>query len=101
MGMLEAANVTAYFSGHDHCAEHIDEGKGVQYHVVGASNQYDSRIKHKGDVPHGSLKWHCDGSIISRVSGAFAHVSIGKEGLVVSHYWSNGKKLYDAPPIPP
>jgi 3',5'-cyclic AMP phosphodiesterase CpdA len=38
--MMEKYKVTAYLAGHDHCAEHINEGKpgSVDYHGIGASH---------------------------------------------------------------
>jgi tartrate-resistant acid phosphatase type 5 len=94
--MLEDAKVSLYFSGHDHCAQYLDEGKGVQYHGVGAAAYHDPSTAHRTSVPAGALKWHHEASL-----GAFAHVSIGDQGLVVTHYSAHGKKLYEAPPVKP
>lgn len=99
--LLEAARASVYLAGHDHCAEHLDEGRGVQYHGVGAGDSVDGSTKHRGAVPGGALKWHYGAGVVGRLVGAFAHVSVGEAGLVVSHYSSGGKKLYEAPPIPP
>jgi len=101
--ILEANRVTAYLAGHDHCAQHIDEGKGVQYHGIGAGIISNPTKKHAGDIPTGSLVWHHDNSIFGELRGAFGHVSIDPStgGLVVTHYESNGNVLYQASPIPP
>lgn len=99
--MLEASHTSVYLAGHDHCAQHLDEGKGVQYHGVGAGVTVDPSTEHEDNVPTGSLKWHYSAGIIGYLEGAFAHVSINESGLVVSHYSSGGKKLYEAPPVPP
>lgn len=36
--MLEKYNASGYFSGHDHCLELIDEGKGPKYILTGAGD---------------------------------------------------------------
>ena len=92
--------MTAYLAGHDHCAQHIDEGKGVQYHGIGAGITCDKSTAHKDAIPKHSLKWHYDAGIFGVLDGAFGHVSVSAAGLVVAHYNSKGKKLYEAPPIP-
>ena len=51
--LLEKYNVSAYLAGHDHCAQHIDEGKGVQYHGIGAGVMCDPTTKHKDAIPSG------------------------------------------------
>jgi hypothetical protein len=33
--LMEKYNVTVYFAGHDHCAEHINIGTGPDYHGIG------------------------------------------------------------------
>merc|ERR1712083_599678 len=82
-------------------AQHLDDGKGVQYHGVGAGILIDPSMTHKGDVPSGSLRWHYKAGIAGVLEGAFAHASINTSGLVISHYSSGGKKLYEAPPVSP
>lgn len=99
--MLEEAKASAYLAGHDHCAQHIDEGKGVQYHGIGAGILSNPTTKHKDDIPANSLLWHHDNSILGELKGAFGHISYESGGLVVSHLSSDGKNLYTAPPIPP
>eukprot|EP00656_Telonema_subtile_P048975 TRINITY_DN5992_c0_g1_i4.p1 TRINITY_DN5992_c0_g1~~TRINITY_DN5992_c0_g1_i4.p1 ORF type:complete len:106 (-),score=14.32 TRINITY_DN5992_c0_g1_i4:234-551(-) len=99
--MLEAYRVTAYLAGHDHCAQHLDEGKGVQYHGIGAGIEVNPSTKNKASVPVGSLKWHYDAGLFGVLSGAFGHVSVNDTGLVVTHYGSKGNSLYTAAPIPP
>mmetsp|Transcript_40491 Transcript_40491/g.102995 ORF Transcript_40491/g.102995 Transcript_40491/m.102995 type:complete len:354 (+) Transcript_40491:68-1129(+) len=99
--MLEASQASVYLAGHDHCAQHMDEGKGVQYHGVGAGFMYSPSTAHKGAVPAGSLKFHYDAGILGVMRGAFAHVSVRSSGLVVSHYSSDGHQLYEAPPVLP
>ena len=56
--LLEKYNATAYFNGHDHCAEYIDEGLGVQYHTIGSAHGWDTSTAHASAIPKGSLKFH-------------------------------------------
>merc|ERR1712224_151927 len=61
--LLEAANVSVYLAGHDHIAEHIDEGSSVQYHVVGAGHGFSSGrrvLGGLGSIPRKALKWYHD-----------------------------------------
>eukprot|EP00930_Biecheleria_cincta_P057874 TRINITY_DN43745_c0_g1_i1.p1 TRINITY_DN43745_c0_g1~~TRINITY_DN43745_c0_g1_i1.p1 ORF type:complete len:353 (-),score=45.20 TRINITY_DN43745_c0_g1_i1:5-1063(-) len=99
--MLEAARASVYFAGHDHCAQHLDDAKGVQYHGVGAGIMVNPSTKHRDAVPRGALRWHHQVSVLGYLEGAFAHVSVSEHGLVVSHYSSSGQKLYEAPPVRP
>mmetsp|Transcript_44816 Transcript_44816/g.112684 ORF Transcript_44816/g.112684 Transcript_44816/m.112684 type:complete len:343 (-) Transcript_44816:293-1321(-) len=99
--ILEGARASAYLSGHDHCAQYLDEGKGVQYHVVGAGMEYDPSTEHRSSVPEGALKFYHEAPAHRSSEGAFAHVSISDRGLVVTHYSSHGNKLYEAPPVQP
>merc|ERR1712060_715837 len=71
--LLEHAHVSVYLAGHDHCAQHIDEGTGVQYHGVGAGYKYDGSVRHKDAIPKGSLKYHMR---TTSFDSAFASVSI-------------------------
>ena len=90
--LLEKYHVTAYMNGHDHCAEHIDEGTGVDYHVIGSAHLWSTSTAHKDKVPKGSLKFHPDKSV-----GGFASVSVNKTALVVTHFNAAGGALYVAP----
>mmetsp|Transcript_65606 Transcript_65606/g.137136 ORF Transcript_65606/g.137136 Transcript_65606/m.137136 type:complete len:342 (-) Transcript_65606:143-1168(-) len=100
--MLEAASASAYLAGHDHCAQYLDEGKGVQYHGIGAGIMVNPSTSHKDDVPAGVLKWHYDDSFFGYFQGAFGRVTISKDqGMVVRHYASSGKVIYEAPAIAP
>ncbi len=49
--LLEQYKATTYLAGHDHCAEYINEGTGVQYHGIGASHGCDASTAHTGSVP--------------------------------------------------
>jgi len=104
--MLEYHGVSAYLSGHDHCEEHIDEGKGVQYHVIGAANQNQGSHKNKDKVPASQVKFLDTGSlpIISEVQGGFASLSFTDDGMVVKHFRTSPtgyKLMYTADPVLP
>ena len=99
--LLEAAQVSAYLAGHDHCAQHLDEGLGVQYHGVGAGILCASSTSHINAVPNGSLKWHYDAGLFGILDGAYAHVHVNETGLTVEHFKSNGDLMYSAVPILP
>jgi hypothetical protein len=103
--LLEAAQASIYLAGHDHCAEHIDVGSGVQYHIVGAGNGFRDSHRHRGSLPRGSLRWHHEDELMGLPNffrGAFAQVVIDpSRGLVVQHVDSDGTVLYTADPIPP
>jgi 3',5'-cyclic AMP phosphodiesterase CpdA len=94
--LLERHGASVYLSGHDHCAEHIDVGDGVQYHVVGAAHGSDASTAHMHTLEKGQLKFYSS----EDDRGGFASVSVGREGLVVSHHAGNGTVLYTAPPVP-
>ena len=74
----------------------IDVGDGVQYHVVGAAHGSDTSTAHMHTLEKGQLKFYSS----EDDRGGFASVSVGREGLVVSHHAGNGTVLYTAPPVP-
>lgn len=90
--LLEKYHVTAYLNGHDHCAEHINEGKGVDYHVIGSAHGWDTSTAHASAIPKNSLKFHPKNGI-----GGFALVSANKTALLVTHMSAAGDALYVAP----
>lgn len=94
--LLERFKVSAYMNGHDHCAEHIDIGDGVQYHTIGSAHENNDDTSHKDSIPHHSLKFHT-----GKGDGGFAAVKVDSDGMVVSHYNGDGTLLYTAPAIPP
>lgn len=107
--ILEAHRVSAFFSGHDHCEEHIDDGGGVQYHVVGAANQNGGSHKNKDALPASQVKFLDIGTPVGvhYVQGGFASVNIASKaaGAVVKHFRTAAvgdgyKVMYTAPPIP-
>ena len=50
--MLEQYGVTAYFCGHDHNMQHLNDS-GVQYYVTGAGHLVDPSQAHKVRVWRG------------------------------------------------
>jgi hypothetical protein len=97
--------VGVYFAGHDHCEEHLTEGKFTNYHVVGAANQNQGSAPNKAKVPAGSLKFLDIGTGIIKheFEGGFASVVIDGSGLVVKHFRTDadGYTLkYAAPAVP-
>ena len=83
-------------NGHDHCAEHIDMGEGVQFHTIGSAHVNDPSTAHKSTVSTTQLKFHTGAG-----DGGFASVAVSKDGLVITHRDGDGTVLYTAPAIPP
>jgi tartrate-resistant acid phosphatase type 5 len=92
--LLEKYNASAYLSGHDHCAEVIDDGAGVVYHGIGSANFNDASTEHADAIPDGSLKFH----VGDEARGGFASITLRGDtgGMVVTHYDGDGTKLYEA-----
>lgn len=82
--MLQKYRVTAYFCGHDHTMEYLQEkGSNIGYVVTGAAHVCDSSTAHKHSVPSGSLKYHgCN-------DGGFVRVDVDDSVLNVNYYLSN------------
>ena len=90
--MLEKYKVTAYLNGHDHCAQHIDSGNGVDYHTIGSAHYNDKSTAHEDNIPKASLKFHATGA-----SGGFGKISVQDGSLIVEHLDGDGTALYTAP----
>merc|ERR1711871_33875 len=56
--LLEKFKVSAYMNGHDHCAQYIDIGDGVQYHTIGSAHLNNPDTSHKDTIPANALKFH-------------------------------------------
>ena len=107
--MLEKYHVSGYMCGHDHCEEHIDEGKGPVYVLTGSGFQccYSNKKQHlvpkgaikmaywKGDCPTGA---HCPPQ---SPNAAFAVFDVTGKQMIVKYVDSAGTTLYTAPPIMP
>ena len=68
-----------YVNGHDHCAQHIDEGTGTDYHTVGSAHGTSPGTPNRDAVPTDSLRFHAEGVD----TGGFARVHITQNGLVL------------------
>lgn len=92
--LLEKYGVSAYLSGHDHCAEVIDDGTGVVYHGIGSANFNDASLAHKDNIPEGSLKFHAG----KKELGGFARILLKADtgGMVVEHYDGDGTLTFTA-----
>ena len=92
--LLEKYGVSAYLSGHDHCAEVIDDGTGVIFHGIGSANFNDASLTHADMIPEGSLKFHSGDDEV----GGFARILLKADtgGMVVEHYDGHGSLKYAA-----
>ena len=100
--MLEKYNATGHISGHDHCLEHMDEGKGPVYVLAGAGDNCCYANSNADKLPAGSLKfavWN-DGSG-NPIEGGYASMSAFEDSVSFVYYASNGTVLYTTPPIAP
>jgi len=89
--LLLKYKVSAFLAGHDHCAEHIDVGDGVQYHGIGSAAYHVNKEDHKDTLKPGQLKYH-DGN----EGGGFASFVVSKAMMLVTHHDDDGKRLYNA-----
>lgn len=87
--VLEKYTVLAYFSGHDHNIQHL-ENNGINYFVTGNAALANEEFPHKGAVPPGSLKfaWGKSGK------GAFLHVNLGSGYFNVTGVTSDLNRLF-------
>ncbi|EGD77126.1 type 5 acid phosphatase [Salpingoeca rosetta] len=100
--LLEQYNATGYVCGHDHCLEHIDEGKGPVYVLTGAGDNccYKNSNVHK--CPDDSIKfsvWN-DGSG-NPMLGGFGSFHVTPEFMTVTYHAANGTALYTTPQMKP
>jgi|EP01046_Picozoa_sp_COSAG06_P003439 hypothetical protein len=56
--LMEQYGVSMYFNGHDHNAQHLNDGSNVEYFVVGAGAPVDPSQGHQDDVPAGALQFY-------------------------------------------
>lgn len=107
--MLEKYKVTGYMSGHDHCQEWVDEGKGPVYLITGSGFEccYSNANAHK--LPENSVKfayWKGDcpsGAVCPPQSknSAFTVFNVTDAGMIISIIDSAGTVLYSPPIIEP
>jgi tartrate-resistant acid phosphatase type 5 len=94
--LLHKYNVSAYFSGHDHNLQHIQDtylGQKVDYIVSGCSNFIDESTQNLPAIPPNSLRFHWAAQSIV-VNGGFNLVSATKHNMTVTFYETTGKALY-------
>jgi len=89
--LLMHYKASAFFAGHDHCAEHIDVGDGVQYHGIGSAAYHVKSEAHKSTLKPGQLKYH-DGN----AGGGFASLVVSKSSILITHHDEDGRHLYNA-----
>eukprot|EP01116_Phalansterium_solitarium_P013614 TRINITY_DN3100_c0_g1_i1.p1 TRINITY_DN3100_c0_g1~~TRINITY_DN3100_c0_g1_i1.p1 ORF type:complete len:307 (-),score=99.68 TRINITY_DN3100_c0_g1_i1:168-1088(-) len=92
--LLIKYHVDAYFCGHDHNLQHIDDNSGVDYFLTGAGHAIDSSNAHKDNVPRGSSKFFwgpADGT-----HGGFITVGVNSTMMSVDFYSDEGQVLYSA-----
>ena len=112
--LLEKYHASGYMCGHDHCQEHIDEGKGPVYVLSGSGFEccYPGSNAHK--VPQGAIKmayWlgdcpagaKCPNKATSLDDGlaAFAVFDVSALRMTITHIDSAGNTLFEAPPVMP
>lgn len=100
--MLEKYNATGHLAGHDHCLEHIDEGRGPMYVVVGAGDECCYHNKKVHLLPKGALQfavWN-DGNG-NPMEGGFGSMVATPDELTISYHAANGTLLYVTPPVFP
>lgn len=101
-------------AGHDHCQQHIDEGKGPVYVVSGSGFECCYPGKNADKVPAGAIKmayWLgpcpagavCPNKATSLATGKAAFTVFDATALrtTVTHVASDGEILYTAPPVMP
>eukprot|EP00062_Callorhinchus_milii_P025910 gi/632987421/ref/XP_007910776.1/ PREDICTED: tartrate-resistant acid phosphatase type 5 [Callorhinchus milii] len=91
--LLTKYRVSAYFCGHDHNLQFIQDSNGIAYVLSGAGNFMDDSTRHKHRVPEGWLKFSY-ADIVSL--GGFVHVEITEEEMLITYIASLGKSLFRA-----
>uniref|UniRef100_UPI00398F811D tartrate-resistant acid phosphatase type 5-like isoform X2 n=1 Tax=Pristiophorus japonicus TaxID=55135 RepID=UPI00398F811D len=89
--LLTQYRVSAYFCGHDHNLQFIQDNDGIGYVLSGAGNFMEYSTRHKHHVPKGWLKFFY-ADIISL--GGFAYVEITPEQMIITYIEALGKSLY-------
>ncbi|XP_061737365.1 tartrate-resistant acid phosphatase type 5a [Nerophis ophidion] len=88
--LLLKHNATAYFCGHDHNLQYIEES-GVGYVVSGAGNFLDPDVRHWNKVPKGSVKFFTGQA---STLGGFVHAEVTKSQMILTFYQAKGTSLY-------
>lgn len=88
--LLKKYKATAYFCGHDHNLQYIEESN-VGYVVSGAGNFIDPDTSHWDHVPKGAVKFFTGQA---STLGGFVHVEVTKDEMVVKSLQAKGTSLY-------
>uniref|UniRef100_A0A8C7WYK8 Tartrate-resistant acid phosphatase type 5 n=1 Tax=Oryzias sinensis TaxID=183150 RepID=A0A8C7WYK8_9TELE len=88
--LLVQHNVTAYFCGHDHNLQYLEE-LGVGYVVSGAGNFLDPDVRHKDHVPAGSLKFFTGQA---STLGGFVHAEVTNDKMILTYFQAKGTSLF-------
>jgi tartrate-resistant acid phosphatase type 5 len=99
--LLLAHNVSAYFAGHDHCAQAFVDG-GVHHHGVGGAHLLNYGSEHLRELPDGILAMYLASTVwpANVFKGTFATVAIGARAMRVTHYDSDGNALITLEQLP-
>ena len=97
-----------YFSGHDHCEGHINEGTGVEYIVTGAGMECCYPPKHAKSNPKGSIKFWTAGpggssyqKLPMVMKSGFTSYYVYPDYMQVVFHAHDGTALYTTPKIMP
>ncbi|XP_069088022.1 tartrate-resistant acid phosphatase type 5 isoform X1 [Pleurodeles waltl] len=89
--LLRKYNATAYFCGHDHNLQYIQDDVGIGYVLSGAGNFMEHSLKHESKVPEGFLRfYYAQGSSM----GGFVFVEITPDEMEVTYIMAGGKSLF-------
>lgn len=94
--LLEAHHVSAYFSGHDHSAQHYrgPDTKGISYFITGATHPTHDKPHHlDGIIDSSQFFWTAS---LDKTVGAFTYCDIRKDFMSVAFVNTNQKALYFA-----
>jgi len=91
--LMEKYKVTAYFCGHDHALQHLQDGSGIEYFCSGAGYEASS-IRYSGEaLPHDVSKFFWPTQ--ETAYGGFVSVEIsGHHTMKVTCLDSDGQELY-------
>ncbi|XP_072104364.1 tartrate-resistant acid phosphatase type 5a isoform X1 [Mobula birostris] len=89
--LLTKYRVSAYFCGHDHNLQFIQDDNGIGYVLSGAGNFMEDSTKHEHCIPKHWLKFYY--ADISSLGG-FAYVEVMPEQMAVTYIEARGKSLY-------
>jgi len=91
--LMKKYRVDAYFSGHDHNLQFLDDGSGIAYFLSGAGHNTTHSHKHAADVPAGSSKFFFPPKD-DLTHGGFNTVSLTPTKMEVIYYEDGGETLF-------